>query len=77
MSCYSYSKLGSQCEPNTSYSLTNNTKYISPHSTIYYKPYTSMVRYPGYTVPNEVKSFSKQHECKKDSEPKRCTSCKY
>lgn len=47
MSCFSYARLGSQCEPNTSYSLTSNAKYIFPLSKVYYKPYTSMLVYPG------------------------------
>lgn len=83
MSCFSYTKLGSQCEPNTSYSLTSNTKYISPLNEIYYKSYTPMAYYPGHdslfssdadkinklnNIPKHVKAFQNPTENQKQNQ---------
>lgn len=77
MSCFSYARFGSQCEPNTQQSLTSNTKYIFPLSKVYYKSYTPMMVYPGHEnlfftnpnkfnnttgIPKQVKAFAEMDE---------------
>lgn len=73
MSCSSYAKLGSQCEPNNLYSLTSNTKYINPENKIYYKSYTPMMQYPAHSTPN----VERQHDYNQIYEQQQqCTKCK-
>ena len=45
---YQYVKLGTNCEPQTMCALTSNAKYILPLSSVYYKRWTPMMRYPGH-----------------------------
>lgn len=79
MSSSSYAKLGSQCESNNLHSLTSNIKYITPHSEVYYQPYSKMLYYPGrdhLSTYNDQLNNKELPQTKDDSELHRCTSCK-
>lgn len=87
---FQYTILGNQCEPKTRGALTSNGKYILPLSSIYYKPYTPMMYYPGhdnmYSLsadklfgsnidPEEIKAYNVGNHDYHQIKSKGCTSC--
>lgn len=63
-----YTKRGNRCTPQTC-ALTSNAKYILPHSSVYFKPWTKMINYPGrssscttesrfVTEPEHIKAYN-------------------
>ncbi len=86
---YQYVKLGTNCEPQTMCALTSNAKYILPLSSVYYKPLTTMMRYPGHSNiygsspgfdtagdPKQIKAYDRKDSMPVQQVIRGCSGCK-
>lgn len=88
--CFPYPTQGDQCRPHTIGALTSNDKYIIPLSSVYYRTWTPMARYPGCDSllvchPENIKAYDLDRQscnCSRINAPPmksgftKCNSCK-